>query len=73
MYNAIYKIIWIPIFHIAGKRIRARMRFILWHGFHYDRENFEDKTVIRVWLGFLKITALIDDYAVRCDGGEPGA
>jgi hypothetical protein len=56
-----YKMIFLPIFYVSGKRYRIRVRLIGWRGFHKRKEVFEeDKTVIRIWLGFLLVTAMVD-------------
>jgi hypothetical protein len=61
MINFHYKILWIPVFHIGNKRIRARFRWIGWGGFHYVADRFSEGNVYRLWLGFVLLTAMVDE------------
>jgi hypothetical protein len=50
----------LPHIHIKGVRVRARCRLISWHGFHVVKDSFIEGFVVRIWLGFFLITAMID-------------
>jgi hypothetical protein len=56
------KTLWLPVFHVGKKRIRARVRLISWRGFHAKTDLFPNKRVYRAWLGFILVTALVDDH-----------